>query len=135
MKRRRGAALPARLAKARNRFEAWRKSREKRSAVPEKLWRLAANLAQEYGVHPVSRALRVNYERLKARAGARAVTARRPKRRRSPFVELPTDAPIFSPPCVVELEKPSGAKMRISLQSVGAVDLATLTSTFLSADR
>ena len=135
MKRRRSVALPARLAKARNRFEVWRKSREKRSAVPEKLWRLAADLAREYGVHPVSRALRVNYERLKARAGARAVTTRRPRRRRSPFVELPTDAPIFSPPCVVELEKPSGATMRISLQSAGAVDLASLMNTFLNADR
>ena len=135
MKRRRGAALPARLEKARDRFEAWRKSREKRSAIPEKLWRLAARLAQEFGVHPVSRALRVNYERLKARVGASAGKARQPRRRRSSFVELPTDPPIFSPPCVVELEKPSGAKMRISLQSLGDADLVTLTSAFLSTER
>ena len=136
MKRRRGAALPARLEKARDRFEAWRKSRDKRSAIPEKLWKLATRLAQDFGVHPVSRALRVNYERLKARAGASAGKTRRPRRRRrSPFVELPTDPPVFSPPCVIELEKPSGAKMRISLQSAGAVDVATLTSAFFSAER
>ena len=134
MKRRRGAALPARLAKARDRFEAWRKSREKRSAIPEKLWRLATSLTQDFGVHTVSKALRVNYERLKARAGANGGTARRPGRPRSPFVELPTDAPIFSLPCVIELEKPSGAKMRISLQSLGDADLATLSRTFWSTE-
>lgn len=135
MKRRRDAALPARLAKARDRFEAWRNGREKRSAIPEKLWTLATSLVQDFGVHPVSKALRINYERLKARAGASAGTARRPRRRRSPFVELPTDPPIFSPPCVVELEKPSGAKMRISLQSLGDAELVSLTSAFLSTDR
>jgi hypothetical protein len=135
MKRSRGAGLPARLEKARDRFEAWRKSREKRSAIPEQLWRLAASLAQDFGVHPVSRALRLNYERLKARSGGSAGTARHPRRRRSSFVELPTDPPIFSPPCVVELEKPSGAKMRIFLQSAGDVDVATLTSAFLSTER
>jgi hypothetical protein len=135
MKRSRGAGLPARLEKARDRFEAWRKSRKKRSAIPEKLWRLAGSLAQDFGVHPVSKALRLNYERLQARVGASAVRARGPRKRRSPFVELPTDSPVFSPPCVVELEKPSGAKMRISLQSAGAVDVATLTSAFLSTER
>lgn len=136
MKRRRDAALAARLAKARDRFEAWRKSREKRSVIPEKLWKLATSLAQDFGVHPVSKALRVNYERLQARAGASAASrARRPRRRRAPFVELAANPPIFSPPYVVELEKPSGVKMRISLQSLGDADLLTLTSAFLSAER
>jgi hypothetical protein len=135
MKRRRDAALPARLAKARDRFEAWRKSRERRSAIPEKLWMLATRLAQDFGVHPVSKALRVNHERLQARVGTSAARARRPRKPRSPFVELPPNPPIFSPPCVVELEKPSGAKMRISLQGLGDAELVSLTSAFLSTER
>jgi len=135
MKRRRDAALPARLEKARDRFEAWRKSREKRSAIPERLWRLAARLAQDFGVHPVAKALRVNYERLHRRVGTKAAKAQRPRRPRSQFVELPAGPPVFSPACVLELEKPSGAKMRISLQGVGDGDLVSLTSAFLSTER
>ncbi len=59
-------ALPTRLNRGVERFERWRATRQKRR-IPEALWKVAAGLASEFGVHRTSRALRLNYEELKRR--------------------------------------------------------------------
>ena len=62
-------ALPMRLNRGVERFERWRATRQKRR-IPEALWKVAAGLASEFGVHRTSRALRLNYEELKRRWSA-----------------------------------------------------------------
>jgi hypothetical protein len=63
MKRQKRPTLPAPLERVRSQFEAWRRTRQKRSQIPERLLQSAASLAREFGVHLVARVLRVNYYR------------------------------------------------------------------------
>jgi hypothetical protein len=64
---RRRAVLPQKVKELRTRIERWRRTRRKRSAMPEGLWSEAALLARAHGIHRVSSALRINYENLKKR--------------------------------------------------------------------
>ena len=55
------------LVSVRRRIEMWRRTRERRTAMPEALWKAAAELARLRGVHPIARALRLDYYSLKGR--------------------------------------------------------------------
>ena len=59
--------IPAEVLALGNQIALWRDNREKRTAMPEDLWRAAAELAQRHGVYRVCRALRLSYESLKRR--------------------------------------------------------------------
>ena len=61
-------ALPADLAKARDRLTAWRQTKEPSSRIPEALWKRAVELAAKYGVHRTARTLRIDYYSLKKRS-------------------------------------------------------------------
>jgi hypothetical protein len=101
----------------RNQFEAWRKRRHCRSGIPEALWQAAADLCREHSVWEVSRALRLNYNDLKRRVHRSRdrglAVGNRPD---LGFVKLDLGAPIAPPECLVEMEAPNGAKMRMSLR-------------------
>ena len=105
------------LGSVRHEFETWRKRRHCRSQIPEGLWQVAVELCHEHSNCEVSRALRLNYNGLKNRV-ARA-------RERSPavgqgpdlnFVKLDLGAPVTPSECLVEIEAPNGAKMRMSFR-------------------
>jgi len=49
-------ALPANVKAVANRIEKWRRTRRKRSPMPEQLWLDAAVLARSHGVYRVSQA-------------------------------------------------------------------------------
>ncbi len=49
------------LEEVRKQFKTWRKSKQWGSRIPDALWEAAVNLSQEYSIHQISRALRVNY--------------------------------------------------------------------------
>jgi len=105
------------LEVVRNQFEAWRKRRHCRSRIPEALWQAAADLCRERSVGEVSRALRLNYNDLKRRVHRSRdrglAVGHRPD---LGFVKLDLGAPIAPPECLVEMEAPDGAKMRMSLR-------------------
>ena len=130
MKRRTNPATqPAGLERIRQRFERWRETREGRPRIPESLWSQAVRAAQQFGVHRTCRALRLDYLVLKRRVDVEADATHGPSRAAShpSFVEL---VPVGRPSpteCVVELEDPSGARMRIELKGVSAPDLLALT--------
>lgn len=110
MRSTRRSPLPASLARAQGRFEAWRRARGKRSLIPERLWRMAVRLAGKFGVHPVSKALRVNYERLKAGTEGRIRVARGAEGEGPAFVDLGKAQPLFSAlswPVVQSMERGS----------------------------
>jgi hypothetical protein len=57
---------PGTLEKAQYELKKWRESRENpRSRIPEKLMKMAAGLAENYGVAQTAQALNINYTRLK----------------------------------------------------------------------
>ena len=68
-------ALPPHLRKVYRRLPRWRSADPRRRPIPEGLWTAAAELAREQGVFPTSKALHLEYGKLKERAE----TARRPE--------------------------------------------------------
>jgi hypothetical protein len=111
------------------RIEQWRRTRPKRTRMPEALWAAATAVAREHGVHLTARALRVNYESLKHRVSvgpAPAVAGR--------FVELRgADLIGGGPPtsgAVVEVSDVDGARMTIRLGADTELDPAALVGAF-----
>lgn len=133
------SAVPPDVVKVRQRIERWRKTRAKRTRMPEELWSAAVALARVHGIYAISQALRVSYATLKKRLGAaKASPAKKRGRRKkkAAFVELePAWGGVGPAQCVVELRKPSGTTMTIRLTDSGALDIAELTDTFWSRRR
>jgi len=53
--------VPVGLEQARAELEAWRGQRRKGDRIPEEMWGRAARAVRQYGLNPVSRALRLDY--------------------------------------------------------------------------
>ncbi|HKC82636.1 MAG TPA: hypothetical protein VKD46_01410 [bacterium] len=126
-------ARSARIEAVRRRIEHWRRVRERRSPMPALLWAAAVALAAEHGVYPIARALRLNYETLKARVGRRADGVRQEVIASARFV--PVDgAPVLgaAPPAgrVVELSSADGATLVIRLAGRDALDVRALAAAF-----
>jgi hypothetical protein len=131
MSKKRKGQLPEEVERVRGRLEAWRGQRRRGQRIPEGLWNAAVAAAQRHGVAQVSRALHVDYNRLKQRtqqdgsclpgvAGAEPV-----------FVEWPSVGQGVC--CVVELEKGNGAKLRVSVGDAATVDWCRVKEAFLGA--
>jgi hypothetical protein len=84
-------------------------------------------LARTHGINRTARALRLDYYSLQKRV----VAAARPGERVPEFVELlPGGLPASRPECLIEVEEPGGAKLRIHLQGGDFPDVAVLTRVF-----
>ncbi len=108
------------LEEAQRRFASWRSTGHKGRRIPEELWQVATLAAKELGVNPVSRAIGLDYMRLKRRvAGSDGVS---PQTRSSPttteptFVEIAMDTVTRMAECVVEFE---GARGKFTLRLAG----------------
>jgi hypothetical protein len=116
------------LSKVRRDLERWRQRRNRPMRIPEAVWAVAVELADERGVAPISRALRLDYYSLKKRLQA----AREKKATPAPtFVEVVAGE--FSPgpaECVLEVEEAGGARMRIQLKGGAVPDLVALVRAF-----
>ena len=105
------------LEVVRHQFEAWRKRRRCRGRIPEALWQAAVELCREHSICEVSRSLRLNYNGLKNRSSkARDRGLAVGKRSDLGFVRLDLGAPIAPSECLVEMEAPNGARMRMSFR-------------------
>ena len=131
--------VPARLERTLRRLERWRENRNGRSRIPERLWAAAVKAVARYGLHPTARALRLNYYSLKKRVESagreprdRATTLEEGRGRWgvATFVELPAPVSMGSSECILEMEDPRGAKMRIHLKGTPAPDLPALSRSF-----
>ncbi len=137
--------IPARLEAGRRRFERWRRTRRGHARIPEPLWTSAVKLAGAYGLCRTARTLGLDYNALKRRVasarpgdwpGTRTAGAKAARQKTAvqatatAFVELVPSKLAGLPECIVELEHPRGAKMRIYLRGAEAPDLATLSRSF-----
>ena len=120
------------LARGRERFEAWRRSRKVGARIPDKLWSLAVKLAEAHGLSRTASALKVDYHSLKNRVSARNCDSSSVA---PAFIELspPPLAPSASE-CVIELEDGFGARMRVHLRGCETPDLAVLCRSFRRRD-
>ncbi len=151
-------AVPARLEEGRRRFELWRRVRQGRGRIPERLWKSAVKLAAVYGLCRTARTLGLDYNALKRHVGAAGPgdsPGARIARRRMPgtntarqkiataktvrtktvgketamkFVELLPLERSGAPECLVELEDARGAKMRIRLTGGPTCEVVTAIS-------
>jgi hypothetical protein len=154
MRSKKTQVIPARLEAGRRRFERWRGTRTGRSRIPERLWTSAVRLVGVYGLCRTARTLRLDYNALKRRVESAGVngspagpvlkrrmsarsTSTERKSAQAPamtFVELPPLEPAGVPECIVELDYPRGAKMRIRLTGRQSPEVvAALSQVFLGA--
>jgi len=129
-----GNALPKRLKRGVERFERWRATRQKRR-IPEALWKVAAGLASEFGVHRTSRALRLNYEELKRRWSSSGEGKAKP----SAEAEASSFVPLIAPGLVggegaAEYKGVDGTWMRVEWKGASP-DLARLSESFFFGGR
>ena len=128
------SSLPSNLKETRRQFEAWRRIRSGRSRIPESLWSLAAAAARAHGIHRTSKALGLDYMRLKNRmAGEEAAPPS--EDRLSPFVELDLGRSVPCSECTLELQEIGGARMTVHFKGAGSLDLIGLTGAFFGRSR
>ena len=123
--------IPARLARGRDRFEAWRRTRKAGTRIPDKLWSLAVKLADGHGLNRTASVLGLDYYSLKKRVEARNSdsTSVPPA-----FIELSPPSLGASGECVVEFEDGAGASIRVHLRGCDAPDLVALGRSFWSGE-
>ena len=116
-----------------------------RSRLPEELWAAAAKLARRDGIEATAQALDVDRPSLQKwtnrfEPGAEA-KPRKPRRQRQPrrepaapaFVELLAGNTGAVASCLVEVESPRGAKLRLELKAIPTGDLAELIRAFAAS--
>ena len=120
---RRNSDIPISMEKVYRRLERWREKRRGREPIPKRLWAAAAAVAREHGINPTSKALHLEFKKLK-----QFVESERPTKRTAPppaqFLELMSSPTVSE--CVIELEGRHG-KMRIQWKGMTTSDLAQLS--------
>jgi hypothetical protein len=99
-------------------FDRWRKGKRGRDPIPQPLWKAAISLSTRHSINTISKHLHLSYNDLKAHAvhaGSAPAGPNPPA-----FIEL---AALTGVECTIEMEKPSGERMRIR-GSCNVVELA-----------
>lgn len=120
------------LEKVQERFEAWRQSRVKRSAIPDVLWQAAVDLCREHPISKVSSTLRLNYAELKYRVHVFSVSHPAPCIAESNFIELELSPSKMASECMVEMSDQKGASLRMHFKGEVGLDLLELGKAFWS---
>lgn len=81
------------------------------------MWAAAAEIAQRHGVHCTSKALRLDYTRLKKRLPPTAAVTGQTRSARPDFLELLASSTSSVAECVVEVESNRG-RMRVAMKGV-----------------
>jgi len=107
-------------------LQAWRKTRQPRQRIPERLWAQMAGLARIHGVSPVSQALRLDYYALKTRASQRVPA--------SDFVEIESAPPPGegAQGCTAEFENQQGRKLLLRWSGTPGPELLGAVQAFLN---
>ena len=125
--------IPESLARGRERFEAWRRSRKVGARIPDQLWSLAVTLAEAHGLSCTASALKLDYDSLKNRVAGRNCGDSQSVA--PTFVELsPPPLVPSTTECVIELEDGLGARLRVHLRGCEIPDLAVLCRSFRRRD-
>lgn len=135
------STIPADLHELKARFETWRTNRKYvREPIPEELWNAAADFSRRYPPSLVGRVLKLDPSRLKKfllKRPARTSTRKKP---RTAFFQLPAGivlpevgSPLPSIPtgCRLQIERPDGSRLTLTLPSLDLVSISRLCADFL----
>ncbi len=122
-------AIAHSLEQVRQRFEAWRQQRKKRTRIPQNLWQAAVALSEQHSLCHLSKALRVNYTALKKQV----VKFNKPEQGVSDtpcttFFELPAPTSLLE--SNIEMIKRDGSVMRMHVNGATCSDLVQLSKAF-----
>jgi len=119
---------------AQSEFEHWRKSRSRKTRIPDELWSMAVSVARREGVNRTAQQLHLDGGKLKQLLVA-ADGRQRQRRRRPRFVELIAPVPAADPGCIIEFESADGSKMRIHWKTAAPPDWKSLLRAWRDAER
>ncbi len=116
--------VPAAMRKVYRRLQRWRSKRTGRERIPEGLWTAAAELARTHGVNQVSRALRLEFKRLKRVTENGTQNLR--KQGKPSFIELIAPPTSAGRECMLELEGTRG-KLRLELKGLATAEVTAIS--------
>lgn len=118
------------LEEVQKEFENWRRRRKNRRAhIPSTLWEAGASLSGQYSVNEISKRLHLNHtalrDRIEAYRQGKGIKAKEPA-----FIELDMISPRIITECIIEMDKPDGARMKIIIKG-SCPDIAGVSEAFL----
>lgn len=124
------------LQQVKLRLNQWRARNGAPTPIPGQIWAKAVQLARQYGVGHVARALRLDHGALKRRVdGYTPASPARlaPEGAPTTFIELlPAPPPQVIGRCVVEVKSARGDRLRLKLSAIPASALGTLVKEMLA---
>jgi len=126
------ANKPSLLKQVQEQFEHWRRTRKKRETIPDALWQAAVMLFPNYGLHQISKALRLNYTDLKHRVNVHRSASEQSEVSTVGFIELGLNDSIRAAECVIEMADEKGASMKMYFKGKAGLDLLELGKAFWS---
>ena len=129
--------IPAELLELKARFDEWRATRKYiREPIPAELRQAAVEMSQRYPPAVVNRVLKLDPWRLNGRAKQSELKPTR-KKPQTAFFKLPTGAALPAPQsandCRLQLERPDGARLTLTLPALDLVSINRLCADFLRA--
>lgn len=128
--------IPTDLFNLKSQFEAWRKSRTKRSKTPDHLLNAAADLLDRYSVSTICQVCRINpriFRRHAASSMIPSMLEAAPVAQFFPLSLIPQSGHQSPADCRLLLERPDGARLSISLPHPNDALISALCSGFLQA--
>jgi hypothetical protein len=133
--------IPADLLELKARFETWRTNRKYvREPIPDELRIAAAELSRRYPPSLVGRVLRLDPSRLKKLLIKRSARSSVRKKPQATFFQLPAEIalpevgsplPQSSIGCRLQIERPDGSRLTLTLPALDLVTLNQLCVDFL----
>ena len=135
------STIPADLFELKARFETWRTKRKyMREPIPDELWNAAADLTQRYPPSLVGRVLKLDPSKLKKLLIKRSTHTSVRKKPQAAFFQLPTEIALpevgstlpQSPiGCRLQIERPDGSRLTLTLPSLDLASISRLFADFL----
>jgi hypothetical protein len=135
------STIPADLLELKARFETWRTNRKYlREPIPDELWNAAAEFSRRYPPSLVGRVLKIDPSRLKKFLLKRSPHTSARKKPQATFFRLPTGIvlpevgsplPPIQTGCRLQIERPDGSRLTLTLPSLDLVFISRLCADFL----
>jgi NTP pyrophosphatase (non-canonical NTP hydrolase) len=108
-------------------FEEWRRNKKRRERIPEALWKVAISLSKQFSAQQISKLLHLNHTAVRDHIRAEK-QGEEIQEKEAAFIEFGVIRPTIAEDCIIEIEKRSGAKMRMSFKCSSS-DMAGLAKT------